>query len=138
MTNAQKWILAFLSLFVILSIITWVTYDDESNIPANYSQNEMMGNNNTDNEGLALANKIGCANCHGAELKGSGMAPSLVSVKEYWKRDDLINYLRNPSSYGNNERIAEYKEKFKSVMPAYDNIDVKELGKIADYILNLH
>ncbi len=137
MTNAQKWILAFLSIFVILSIITWVTYDDEPNIPENYSQTEAMGNN-TSNEGLALANKIGCTNCHGAELRGSGMAPSLVAVKDYWKRDELINYLRNPSSYGNNERIAKYKEEYRSVMPAYDNIDVKELGKITDYIINLN
>jgi len=61
----------------------------------------------------------------------------LVSVKDNWHRNDLINYMRNPSSYGNNERIAKYKEEYRSVMPAYDNIDVKELGKIADYIFNL-
>ncbi|HPN36788.1 MAG TPA: cytochrome c [Melioribacteraceae bacterium] len=136
MTNAQKWIMTVLLLFVVLSIITWVTYDNEPNTADNYSQTE-NNNSNVDNEGLVLATKIGCANCHGSDLKGSGLAPSLVEVKKYWNRDELINYLRNPSSFGNNERITEYKEKYRSVMPAYNNIDVKELGKIADYIIKL-
>lgn len=135
MTNAQKWILTFLTLFVVLSVITWVTYDNE---PASNNMGAMMQQGDMqENEGLALANKIGCTNCHGGDLKGGNMAPSLVSAKDYWKRNDLINYLRNPESYGNNERILRYKEQYRSVMPAYENIDVKDLGKIADYILNL-
>jgi len=81
MTNAQKWILVFLSIFVVLSIITWITYDDETNIPDNYTQSEANSNNKVNDEGLALANKIGCTNCHGFDLKGSGIAPLWYRLK---------------------------------------------------------
>jgi len=65
------------------------------------------------------------------------MAPSLKGLKEYWSsRDDLINYLRNPNSFMDSDRFKAYEAKYPNgIMPSYDNKDVKDLGKIADYLL---
>ena len=61
-----------------------------------------------------------------------------VDIKKYWSRDQLINYLRNPNSFMSSERFQDYKAKYSNViMPSYTNIDVKDLGKIAEYLLEL-
>ncbi|MFH0736441.1 MAG: cytochrome c [bacterium] len=140
MTNAQKWIAAFLGVFILLFAITKLTQKDESENSGAPAQTTMENSNSEteQNEGLALINRAGCINCHGADLKGTQMAPSLVNAKEYWKRESLINYLRNPSSYSSDARFIEYKNKYNSIMPPYQNIDVKDLGKMADYILKLN
>jgi hypothetical protein len=35
------------------------------------------------------------------------------------------------------ERFQAFKEKYRTIMPSFNNKDVKDLGKIADYILGL-
>lgn len=135
MTNAQKWIAAFLVLFLVLFALSRLTkeedeYIDEPGYSETFESNEQI-------DGLTLINRVGCTSCHGVDLKGSNLAPGLYSAKEYWSRDKLINYLRNPSSYSGDERFEAYKEKYKSIMPSFSNIDVKQLGVIADYLLSL-
>jgi len=136
MTNAQKWILIILAVFAVLSVITWVTYDEEPPMQTNNMQVTSEDKPALD-DALVLANRIGCTKCHGIDLKGTLTAPTLVEAKNYWNRTSLINYLRNPSSFGNEQRIMDYKRAYSSFMPGYDNVDVKDLGKIADYILKL-
>jgi hypothetical protein len=67
------------------------------------------------------------------------MGPSVKGLKEFWSnRDNLINYLRNPNSFMDADRFKEYKVKYPNgIMPSYGNKDVKDLGKIADYLLGL-
>jgi len=66
------------------------------------------------------------------------MGPSLHNVSEYWSRDKLINYLRNPTSFADTERFKKFENQYPGmIMPAFSNIEVKELGKIADYLLGL-
>lgn len=137
MTNAQKWVAAFLGLFLFLFILSKVT-EKEEEFPEDFS----FYDNNSERVsekpgGLALINRIGCVNCHGVDLKGTKLGPSLYSAKEYWSRDNLLNYLRNPTSYNGDDRFEAYKKEFNSIMPSYSNIDVKDLGVIADYLLSL-
>ena len=89
--------------------------------------------------GDKLIQSFGCTNCHGADLAGTNMGPSLKGLKEFWSsRDNLINYLRNPNSFMDSDRFKEYKAKYPNgIMPSYGNKDVKDLGKIADYLLTL-
>lgn len=137
MTNAQKWVAAFLMVFLILFALSRLTKEetafDENVGYLDKDDTEMQ----EATDGLTLINRIGCTSCHGADLKGSKLAPNLYLVKEYWSRDKLINYLRNPSSYSGDERFEAYKAEYKSIMPSYSNIDVKQLGIIADYLLSL-
>lgn len=134
MTNAQKWVAGFLVLFLLFFFLEQITKEDDSYDEIGYmSSAEAM-----DKTAPELMAVNGCLNCHGSDLSGTKLGPSLFTAKEYWSRDDLINYLRNPSSFGSNDRITEYKKEFgQTMMPSYSNLDVKELGKITDYILNL-
>lgn len=136
MTNAQKWISAFLGLFLILFIVSRVTKSDDI-ILEEYDYYNSESASETIDEGLTLINQFECIACHGADLKGTKLAPGLFSAKEYWSRSNLINYLRNPSSYEGDARFEGYKKAYKTIMPPYGNKDIKELGVIADYLLKL-
>jgi cytochrome c553 len=79
MTNAQKWVAAFLVLFLLLFVLGRVTKKEEV-MPvmknnANYS--EQSG----EKDGLTLIQQNGCITCHGGDLNGTQMAPALVNIK---------------------------------------------------------
>lgn len=136
MTNAQKWISAFLALFLILFFLGRITQkeDDSTIVSESYMQQQSANENDVD--GLSLIKRNNCVTCHGGNLEGTKMAPALANLKEYWSREDLINYLRNPTAYDGGSRFKEYRLEYKNVvMPSYGNLDVKELGKMADYLL---
>lgn len=136
MTNAQKWIAAFLGVFFDTFILSKVTQKEEEF----FEEGENYGTTNQEPvkvDGLTLINRTGCTNCHGVDLKGTKLGPNLYGAKEFWTRDNLLNYLRNPQSYNGDERFEAYKKEFKTIMPSYSNIDVKDLGIMADYILSL-
>ncbi|MCF8241334.1 MAG: cytochrome c [Melioribacteraceae bacterium] len=138
MTNAQKWVAAVLFLFIVLFMIGRLTYDFDKSNDEYYSPSESETSSQAKElSGQELVANIGCTSCHGNGLTGTKLAPSLFSVHEYWTRDALINYLRNPSSYSGDERFEAYKQQYNSLMPDYGNIDVQKLGKIADFLLTL-
>ncbi len=142
MTNAQKWVAAFLGVFILLFVLSSIVKDDEIVIPEeidSYAQEEPTGNVAEEVTGLSLIEQNGCLSCHGRNLEGmQNLGPSLYNAKAHWDRDELINYLRNPSDYSNDPRFDDYANQFRNIMmPSYDNLDVKDLGKIADYILSL-
>lgn len=137
MTKTQIWTAVFLGLFIALFFLQRATKKDTvpvEDMPAKtdseYSAGEVSASD--------LIASFGCKSCHGQDLKGTNLAPTLIGLSEFYDRDNLINYLRNPSSYLDTQRFKDYKEKYKNiVMPAYNNKDVKDLGKIADYLLQL-
>lgn len=136
MTNAQKWIAAVLGLFLILLVLGRLTQEKSDNQQMSQMMMNQVEQSSQELDGLSLIKQVGCLNCHGAQLEGTKMAPALQNLNEFWTRDNLINYLRNPSSYSSDKRFNDYKEKYRNiVMPSYNNIDVKNLGKIADYLL---
>lgn len=138
MTNAQKWVAAFLGLFLVLFLLGRYIREEESQIPTTIGEQTPQQSKQTsgDVDGLTLIKQIGCISCHGDNLGGTKLAPELVNLKKFWSRDALINYLRNPQSYSRDVRFDDYRAKYKNViMPSYGNIDVKELGKIAEYLL---
>ena len=137
MTKPQIWVAAFLALFVLLFLLERATEKNEN-------ENKPAINNPVPQTGMASANatapelisRLGCVNCHGSNLTGTDKGPNLNNLSQYWSRDKLINYLRNPSSYMSSARFKEYQEQFpNTIMPSFGNIDVKELGKISDYLL---
>ncbi len=137
MTKPQIWVAAFLVIFLILFVLEKSTNRSdiqEKNAPSSAPQ---MGQSTQASTPLELMTSIGCTGCHGADLNGTKMAPNIHGVKKYWTRDNLINYLRNPVSYMSSERFKNYRTKFEVMMPSFNNIDVKNLGKIADYLLQL-
>ena len=141
MTNAQKWVAAFLGVFLFLFVLAKLTkqednYFEESKDYNSTTTEEPAKDNNV--SGLTLINRIGCTSCHGTDLTGTKLAPNLHGVKKYWTtKNALVNYLKNPQSYSRDERFEEYQKQYRSMMPPFNTVDEEELGKIADYILSL-
>lgn len=135
MTKPQIWVAAFLVLFILLFILARVTKEEapvrdftDVNMPTPTESAELSGED--------LVTNFGCTKCHGSDLSGTTMGPALKNLSQFWSRDNLINYLRNPSSYMDSDRFKDYKERFPNmIMPSYANKDVKDLGKISDYLL---
>lgn len=136
MTKPQIWVAFFLFLFIILFFIQKLTKTSEPEKDFSQGTSMMQQESSENLSGEQLMNNFGCLNCHGANLEGTAMGPALVNLKEFWRRDDLINYLRNPNSFLSQKRFKEYREKYPNmIMPSFGNKDVKDLGKIADYLL---
>jgi cytochrome c2 len=139
MTKPQIWVAAFLGLFILLFILSRITKEEDTStrpqVNSPVPQSDMTSQNLSAKELLA---KLSCTTCHGTDIKGTKMGPSLYNVAEYWTRDKLINYLRNPTSFSDTERFQMYEEQFPGmIMPSFNHIEVKDLGKIADYLLEL-
>ncbi len=140
MTKPQIWVAATLVLFFALYILEMSTKRTDEQVKPNpttamQQQNPQVS---ADQPPEKLVVNLGCTGCHGGDLSGTAMAPSLHAVKDNWSRDGLINYLRNPSSYMSSSRFEELKSKYpNTMMPSFSNIDVKVLGKVADYLISL-
>ncbi|GAB4288915.1 MAG: hypothetical protein Kow0098_06530 [Ignavibacteriaceae bacterium] len=137
MTKPQIWVAAFLTLFIALFILQKALQNDNENIkmPGEMMTGETETQQNV--SGDELVKQWGCISCHGTDLNGTKLAPPLSGLSEYWSRDELINYLRNPQAYMSSERFREYKQKYPgSIMPAYGNKNIQELGKVADFLLS--
>lgn len=138
MSKSQMWVAGFLFIFLVLFGLSQITKDDDIPAPVgNLSSNEQ--NTSTEANAFTLIRNNGCVSCHGSDLRGSNLGPSLMEVKRYWtNREELISYLRNPSSFMDKDRFRAYKEKYPSVvMPPFNYLDIKDLGKIADYLRGL-
>lgn len=137
MTKTQIWVAAFLALFIVLFMLSRLTKEDENGNEKTVENPVPQSNMSSESlSGEQLMSRLGCLNCHGTNLQGTQMAPALADLSEYWSRDKLVNYLRNPSSYMDSDRFKEYREKYPgTIMPPFNNVDVKDLGKIADYLL---
>jgi mono/diheme cytochrome c family protein len=138
MTKPQVWVAATLVLFFLLFFLEKNTQRSDvqqKEMPNLSSQTDQSAKAKTPDQ---LVASLGCTGCHGGDLSGTQMAPDLHNLKPDWSRDKLINYLRNPSSYMNSETFKKLRIKYpNAMMPSFSNIDVKELGKIADYLLQL-
>jgi cytochrome c553 len=136
MTKTQIWLASFLVLFLLLFLLEQITNKEGNNNSQVYNpvpQTNLSSKEMTPEE---LINKLGCVSCHGADLNGTKMGPDLHNLSQYWSRESLVNFLRNPSANLNSSRLNEYKSKYPDVlMPSFENIDVKDLGKIAGYLL---
>ena len=137
MTKPQIWVAAFLAAFILLFILQKATKKEEA--PRNLSNqmnNQMMEESTTELTAAQLISNFGCTNCHGGDLAGTNLAPALKNLSQYWGKESLLNYLRNPNDFMNDDRFQVYKEKYPSqIMPPYGNKNIKDLGKIVDYLL---
>jgi hypothetical protein len=138
MTKPQIWVAAFLAAFILLFILQKATKKEEAPTRDFSSQmnNQMTEESTTELSGEQLIINFGCTNCHDSDLAGTKMAPALINLSQHWGKESLLNYLRNPNDFMDKPRFKEYREKYPSqLMPSYGNKDIKDLGKIVDYLL---
>ena len=135
MTNAQKWVAVFLLLFVILLVLSKLTRKEEDTYTdideSTYQETEPVSQNPIE----VLIGKGNCRMCHGSDLAGSGSGPSLSNLKENWNKEDLISYLKDPSSFKDDSRIAKSKGKYRMAMPPTDKLTDEELNIFVDHLL---
>jgi cytochrome c553 len=137
MTKPQIWVATFLVIFILLFILQKATKKEEHppQMPTSNLTDQTTSENLT---GAELFANFRCTSCHGNDYKGTKKGPALAGLGEHYSRKDLISYLRNPKSFMDSKRLKEYREQFPGIiMPSYSNKDVKELGKIADFLLGL-
>lgn len=137
MTKPQIWVAAFLVAFILLFMLQRATKKEEAprNFPSQMN-NPMTEESSTELSGQQLISTFGCTNCHGSDLAGTTMGPGLKNLSQYWGKERLLAYLRNPNDFMKEPRFKEYKEKYPNqIMPPYGNKDIKDLGKIVDYLL---
>jgi len=137
MTKPQIWVAAFLAAFILLFILQKATKKEEA--PRNLSNqmnNQMMEESSTELTAGQLISNFGCTNCHGGDLAGTKLAPALKNLSQYWGKESLLNYLRNPNDFMNDDRFKEYRNKYPGqIMPDFGEKNIKDLGKIVDYLL---
>ncbi len=138
MTKPQIWVAAFLAAFILLFILQKATKKEEAPTRDLSSQmnNQMSEESTTELTGDQLVRNFGCTNCHGSDLAGTNLAPALENLSQHWGKESLLNYLRNPNDFMDDTRFKEYKQKYPNqIMPPYGNKNIKDLGKIVDYLL---
>ena len=137
MTKPQIWVATFLVIFILLFILQKATKKEEHppQMPPTMLNEQTTGENLT---GAELFSNFRCTSCHGNDYQGTKKGPTLIGLNEFYSRKDLIAYLRNPDSFMDSGRLKDYREQYPGIiMPSYSNKDVKDLGKIADFLLGL-
>lgn len=141
MTNAQKWVTAFLVLFILLLVLSKMTNREENEeetetVEAVIADNHESGANKSSDIYVSdlLANNR-CFTCHGNDLNGTGMGPSLANVSDNWEKVNLVSYFQNPKAFLSNPRMAILKDKYNSIMPAQERMTLEELEALAEYLL---
>ena len=70
--------------------------------------------------------QLHCMKCHSINKVGGVMGPEFnypKSITEYWKKEDIWNFLRNPQSY-----------RYSAKMPAIGNLSSEEFEEIYGYL----
>lgn len=137
MTKAQIWIAIFLGLFVILFVVQRALKTETPSQSPSSQMTMQAPPANTEVTGESLIGELGCVNCHGNDLGGTAMAPSLHGLASVYSKEQLVAYLQNPSSQNNSERYQVLKSKYSSPMPSFNSHDVHELEKVADVLLSI-
>jgi cytochrome c2 len=136
MTKPQIWVAAFLALFILLFMIGRLTKEEEPMKKMPSFNNPVTEENTGELSAEQLINNFGCVNCHGNDLAGTQMAPALKNLSEHWGKESLLSYLRNPNAFMDDDRFKEFRKKYPgTMMPPYGEKNIKDLGKIVDYLL---
>ncbi|MFN0243985.1 MAG: c-type cytochrome [Planctomycetota bacterium] len=90
------------------------------------------------NSGAALFQKNGCATCHSADGRGTALGPKLVGVAVHWKRDTLVEYLKDPQAYAAKDaRLAAQGKQYMMPMTKFGMLPREQLAALADHVLAL-
>lgn len=88
--------------------------------------------------GAALFREKNCVTCHGPAGEGRATGPELRNVGAHFTREQLVEYLKNPTAYAEKDaRLAARMHDFDGMMPRFDYLEQTQLEQLADYVLAL-
>jgi cytochrome c553 len=77
-----------------------------------------------------------CAACHGAERQGGKTGPPLQRLHRHWSEDELVAFLRTPSTaLANSSRLQELSRQYKVQMAGLPAASEENLRTLARYLL---
>ena len=86
--------------------------------------------------GEQLFKERGCATCHGADLKGTQMAPALQSNKKKWKKEALIQYITNPAAEKKKyPRLVEMSKNYTMMQMPPNKMDAQQMKALVDFLM---
>lgn len=133
MTKAQIWISAFLGLFLVLFAVGKFTANNsQTEEHGNSPMQQMQQTDENTNASASIEQVIlqNCSRCHGSDLAGTPMAPSILNLKGKWNETELTEYLKNPASSSKVDHNA-----FPAIMPSFENLGVENLQQISTFLL---
>ncbi len=73
-----------------------------------------------DPEGREAYVESGCPRCHGSDLQGTRLGPSLNGLNAHWDREGLTAFLARPDSFRtSDQRLELVAQQFPSPMPTF-------------------
>lgn len=86
-------------------------------------------------DGAEVYAAAGCASCHGADLGGRKMGPPLTGIAPYWTMDEMVRWLKDPSSAYGKDRLVEIGREYGIVMPPAVGLTEAELIALSRWLL---
>lgn len=146
MTKTQIWVAALVALFLFLFIIQ--NFTGLSDEPVHADEVAMQSapqpapspetyQASIPGDMKELLVEMKCITCHGQNLEGTTMGPSLDNMKDYYDKEKLIAYMKAPTDFTQEARMKILLEEYgHTIMPSYKNHDKEKLEKIAEFLLS--
>lgn len=78
----------------------------------------------------------GCAACHGDDLRGSNLAPSLRGLGQSWRQADLAGFFSSQNrAVALESRLGTLSKEYQVVMPPYDYLSAEQRDTLAGWLL---
>jgi cytochrome c553 len=78
-----------------------------------------------------------CGECHGPNGEGTDVAPSVRTVADNWKSEDLKNYLTDSKSgTSHSQRLGQIESQYELEMPGVLLAPPEQVDDLVVYLMN--
>lgn len=86
--------------------------------------------------GRQIYGEEGCAACHGSDLRGAQMAPSLKGMGRHWDAESLERFLRDPDAViATSKRLENLDARYPANMPGVFIKDSERLRVLVAFLM---
>lgn len=87
-------------------------------------------------DGAAIYAGSNCSLCHGSDLAGNSLGPSLADVDEHWTVEKLAAYFEDPAlTIERDPRLQMLADEYSAEMPAYDHLFDHHRTVLAEWVI---
>jgi len=86
--------------------------------------------------GEAIYAGSNCSMCHGKDLMGTSLGPSLADAEVNWTVETMMEYFQEPEEVvAKTPRLMLLSQDYSTDMPPYDGLLVKHQRVLAEYVI---